>query len=303
MRYKYCPVCGSLLVYKQRDKQNIPVCQSDSCGFIFWQNSKPCASVLIPNDQGQVLMTVRARDPDKNKLDLPGGFLNTGEHPNDGARREVKEELGVEIEITDYLGFVIDRYGQDGEYTLNIGLVAKIISGIPRAADDVAAIEWIDPKTVTPDRLAFTNNQKFLKLWLATNPSRPCVGFFLYSSNDKKVLIHKRDDKEGIASPNMWDNFGGAFEPIDLGDAEKALERELYEELGISVNKDDVRFLVESGNETVFYVLFPKYKTKGLRLDEGAGFAWFSFEKALSIDKNLITENAVKYLKILKEKV
>lgn len=169
MVYKYCPICGGFLIYKQLEGQNIPVCQNSSCGFIFWQNSKPCASVIISDDQERVLMTVRAKEPDKGKLDLPGGFLQVGEHPDDGAIREINEELGVKIEIIDYLGFVIDRYGQSGEYTLNIGIIGKIVSEVPRAADDAAAIKWIDPKTIVPNRLAFINNQKFLELWLARN--------------------------------------------------------------------------------------------------------------------------------------
>lgn len=138
------------------------------------------------------------------------------------------------------------------------------------------------------------------------NSSR--VGFFLYSPNDKMVLIHKRDDKEGIASRGMWDYFGGSFEPIDLDKPEEALERELYEELGISVNKDSIKFLAKSDNETMYYILFHKYKTREIRLDEGAGFAWFPFEKALDLKtpreapgcENLITDRARNYLKMLK---
>ncbi|MEX0650385.1 MAG: NUDIX hydrolase [Candidatus Andersenbacteria bacterium] len=167
MIYTYCPVCGSTLAYKQRGGENLPVCQNSACSFIFWQNSKPCASVVIPKDNGQILMTTRAHEPHKGKLDLPGGFLQEGEHPDDGAKREIKEELGVEIEIVDYLGFAMDQYGQDGDYTLNIGIIARIVSGTPRAADDVADIEWINPRDVGSSQLAFTNNETFLRQFMA----------------------------------------------------------------------------------------------------------------------------------------
>jgi len=49
-------------------------------------------------------------DPFRGKLDLPGGFLHHAEHPFDGAKREAREELSVEIEIVDVLGFVMDTY-------------------------------------------------------------------------------------------------------------------------------------------------------------------------------------------------
>src|SRR5690348_12396528 len=116
MIFKYCPVCSSQLIYTSKEGEQIPVCQNPDCGFIFWQNSKPCASVIIADNQDNLLMTVRKHEPEKGKLDLPGGFLREGEHPDDGAKREIQEELGVEIKIRGYIGFVVDQYGQDGEY-------------------------------------------------------------------------------------------------------------------------------------------------------------------------------------------
>ncbi len=167
MNYSFCPVCGSALEYKQQGHETVPMCTNKSCGFIFWQNSKPCVTAIISNEKNQILMTVRAREPEKGKLDLPGGFLELGEHPHDGVKREIQEEVGVKIEIIGHLGYAIDRYGKDGEYTLNIALIGKIINGEPKAGDDAAALEWIDPFTVTPGRLGFTNNAKFIELWIA----------------------------------------------------------------------------------------------------------------------------------------
>ena len=47
----------------------------------------------------RALVTVRAREPYRGKVDVPGGFLELGEHPVDGLKREVREELGLEIEV------------------------------------------------------------------------------------------------------------------------------------------------------------------------------------------------------------
>lgn len=112
-------------------------------------------------------MTVRAVEPDKGKLDFPGGFLREGEHPDQGAKREAQEELGVRISVDGYLGFAVDRYGTDGPFTLNIGVLGHITGGTLTPADDAAAIEWIDPAVVDRRRLAFSNNAKFLDLVLA----------------------------------------------------------------------------------------------------------------------------------------
>ncbi|MCH7883570.1 NUDIX domain-containing protein [Patescibacteria group bacterium] len=136
------------------------------------------------------------------------------------------------------------------------------------------------------------------------NSNKSRIGFFFYSPKDKKVLIHKRDDRTS-ASPNKWDYFGGSIDPIDQGKAEEAVVREIHEELGIRVDKDGLELLSEKDN--MYYVIFPKY-IRELVLGEGAGLAWFSFDEAFSLydkkeTKNLITPEAVEYLKKLKKKV
>lgn len=170
--YRYCPRCGSSLAVTKHDGQHVPICQNSECGFIFWQNAKPCASVLIPDGKGRVCMAIRAIHPDKGKLDLPGGFLHEDEHPDDGAKREIREELGVDISIEGYLGFAVDRYEETGTYsyyTLIVCAIGRITKGVPQPTDDIAGIEWVDPATVSPGRLAFTNNKTFLDLWVRRN--------------------------------------------------------------------------------------------------------------------------------------
>ncbi len=173
MNYKHCPVCGDKLLISKHEEDQAPVCQNPNCRFIFWQNPKPCSSIIIPDEQGRVLMTVRGIQPDKGKLDLPGGFLNESEPPEGGAKREAHEELGIDIEIVKCVGFAIDTYTSHGGkitgHTLNIGLEAKIISGEPQALDEITAIKWIDPQNPPLDRLAFTNNAYFLKMHAKTS--------------------------------------------------------------------------------------------------------------------------------------
>ncbi len=167
MKYQYCPVCGSKLFEELLSEETIIKCSSVSCRFIFWQNSKPCATAIIYNDKKQVLMAVRGIEPDKGKLDLFGGFLKNGEHPIEGMRRELVEELpGVKLEVGNVLDFVMDVYGEGGDYTLNIGYLVKFLGGELMPSDDVVGCEWIDPKKVDFSRMAFSNNAEFLKKFL-----------------------------------------------------------------------------------------------------------------------------------------
>jgi 8-oxo-dGTP diphosphatase len=54
---------------------------------------------LIHDREERVLLVKRKFEPNKGRWSLPGGLLETGEMLIDGARREVREELGVEIEV------------------------------------------------------------------------------------------------------------------------------------------------------------------------------------------------------------
>ena len=49
--------------------------------------------------EGKVLLIRRKFDPNKGKWAPPGGLLEVGEDPKEAARREVREELGLEVEV------------------------------------------------------------------------------------------------------------------------------------------------------------------------------------------------------------
>ncbi len=64
------------------------------------KDSKRVAKVVIIDDNNRVLMLKRSNYVDKyaGEWDLPGGHIQVGENFNDGMKREVKEETGLEIE-------------------------------------------------------------------------------------------------------------------------------------------------------------------------------------------------------------
>ena len=91
------------------------------------------------------MVTVRGREPKKGRIDVPGGFLRPEEDPIEGLRREVAEELGVEIDVanTDFLQAAPHTYGDEGDWVLALGFKARLKGGEPRPSDDVAGIRWV----------------------------------------------------------------------------------------------------------------------------------------------------------------
>ena len=145
-RFKFCPRCGRELKPVENDLG--AHCEFDNK--TWYRPMAPTAGCVIVRD-GRALITQRARDPEKGKFDVPGGFLDPGEHPIDGLKREIREELSLEIDVSidDCVQMVPHPYGDDGDEVLAIGFTARLISGEPSPDDDVADFRW-----VTKDELA-----------------------------------------------------------------------------------------------------------------------------------------------------
>ena len=77
-----------------------------------YASSKATVGALCIDDEGRVLLARRGAEPFRGRWDLPGGFLDEGEHPLDGVRREFREEGGVDVEPLEFLGVWIDEYGE-----------------------------------------------------------------------------------------------------------------------------------------------------------------------------------------------
>jgi 8-oxo-dGTP diphosphatase len=165
--YRFCPRCGGLLEQQHphglSDEPAQPTCAS--CGFIFWQNSKPCAGVLVV-DQGRLLLVRRGFEPFKGWWDVPGGFLTEGEHPEAGAVRELKEETGLSIRLTGLVGIFMDVYETSGDATLNVFYAGEVAGGEAAAGSDATDMRWFAIDEL-PEHIAFACNRQAINVWLA----------------------------------------------------------------------------------------------------------------------------------------
>lgn len=95
-----CPHCAS------KDEQPL-VC--DRCAWRWYANPKPAAGVLLERRtdasvEPSILLLRRAVDPGRGGWDLPAGYLDPGESFEMAARRETREEAGIEVEIVALAG-------------------------------------------------------------------------------------------------------------------------------------------------------------------------------------------------------
>jgi 8-oxo-dGTP diphosphatase len=75
---------------------------------------------------------------------LPGGFVDIGETVEDAARREMREETGLDVRLTRLLGVYSDPARDPRGHTVSIVFVGTA-TGVPRAGDDARAVLITDP--------------------------------------------------------------------------------------------------------------------------------------------------------------
>jgi ADP-ribose pyrophosphatase YjhB (NUDIX family) len=160
---RHCPRCGAPLA---PPRGNVQRCEA--CGEPTWLNPKPCAGGFLVRD-GRVLLARRAREPFLGLWDVPGGFLEPGESLEDGVRRELHEETGLDVVVGSYLVSLPDVYGPDGEATLNCYFECSAGEGEPQPADDVSELRWFARDELPGrDRIAFENGPAAIEAWLTS---------------------------------------------------------------------------------------------------------------------------------------
>jgi ADP-ribose pyrophosphatase YjhB (NUDIX family) len=160
--WRHCPRCGAAVEVRDGRVR----CPVD--GVVAYANPKPAVCAVIVDDRDRLLLGRRAGEPDRGLWDIPGGFLEEGEHPLDALVREVREETGLELEPGKFVGFWMDRYGPapDAVSTLNIYWEGTVVGGELGAADDVTELRWFELDALPPpSELAFTTLNFALDSW------------------------------------------------------------------------------------------------------------------------------------------
>lgn len=97
----------------------------------------------------EVLLIRRAKPPRRGEWSIPGGAQELGETVKDTATREVREETGLDVTVTDLIE-VVDFIERDdtGRVSYHYTLVdwsAEWRNGEALPSDDVSEIMWVDP--------------------------------------------------------------------------------------------------------------------------------------------------------------
>jgi len=121
-----------------------------ACGYTHYENPAPCVSVLILS-QGRILLGLRGNTSIKpNKWCLPCGHIEKEESFIEAAKREVREETGLEISLCAIVNVTSNHFSQ-GVHSAVIVLTAEPAAGVLRAGDDIADVGWFPLNGPFPD--------------------------------------------------------------------------------------------------------------------------------------------------------
>ena len=129
-----------------------------ACGAVVFLNPKVVAAV-ITEMQGRVVMVRRKTNPGAGKWSLPAGFVDRGEVVEEAASREVREETGLEVEITELVGL----YSRPGDTIVLAVYAGTVVGGELKAGEEVQAVDLFDVESLPP--LAFERDAAVIQRW------------------------------------------------------------------------------------------------------------------------------------------
>jgi NAD+ diphosphatase len=162
--FHFCPRCAA--------PQRVPAENTfdcASCGFRYYFNAAVAVAVYLSRPDGRVLLIRRAREPSRGMLSPPGGFIDVGETAEEAARRELREEVGLEVHQLEFLASHPNEYFfREVTYPVldfffaGRTNAAKVVAN----AEEVSEILWLPADAVDPSQLAFESMKATWPLFL-----------------------------------------------------------------------------------------------------------------------------------------
>jgi NADH pyrophosphatase NudC (nudix superfamily) len=161
--FDYCPSCGSRDIFFD----NIKKFSCKACSFTFFQNVAAAVAAILEYDE-KIVLIKRNKEPGKGKLDFPGGFVDPEETAEEAVKREISEELRINVGTPKYVGSYPNTYEYKGVLyrTCDLFFYSKI-DALPTSLDKTEIKEFVlmKPSEVPDDKIAFKSTRIGLDLF------------------------------------------------------------------------------------------------------------------------------------------
>lgn len=166
----YCYQCGSELEVRLLDHREREACPR--CGWVHYLQLKVGAAVIIEQN-GKLLLLRRAHEPWAGSWNIVAGYVEADEDPKDAAVREVREETGLDVEISDLLK---TYYFNDDPRGNGIVFVYKAekISGTLRINDEATDARYFAYDEL-PSNVAKAGQDQIIADWILQSRHRETI--------------------------------------------------------------------------------------------------------------------------------
>ncbi len=120
------------------------------------ETPKLMVDVVIPSEDGKVVLIRRGSEPFEGEWALPGGFVEVGETVEEAAVREAAEETGLAVEVARLVGVYSDPERDPRGHNVSVAFLVRVLSGELAAATDASEAALLDPSSV---ELAFDHRK------------------------------------------------------------------------------------------------------------------------------------------------
>lgn len=144
MKFVYCPFCGSKLTSKEiGDEGFIPFCQK--CSVPLWDMFTTSIIAAVVNECGEIAL-LRQNYVSATKYVCVAGIMKLGESAEDTVIREVKEEIGQDVESLKF----VKSYPYEKKEMLMLGYKADVKKKDFVMSGEVDAVEWVKLENALP---------------------------------------------------------------------------------------------------------------------------------------------------------
>ena len=161
-RFRYCSRCG-----QARVRVESRLChRCDACGFGHYLNPIAGVAALLTDATGRLLLLRRAHEPGCGRLGLPGGFVDLGESAEEALRREIREEVGLEVQALCYFLSLPNEYPYQGLVTPVLDLFYRgTLESFreARAVSEVQELVMLAPRDLDLAQMAFPSNAEAVR--------------------------------------------------------------------------------------------------------------------------------------------
>lgn len=115
-----------------------------------------CGAVIV-NEKNELLLQLRNKAPEKEYWSIPGGKLELFETFEEAVKREVKEEIGVEVQVIDLLGICDHIIKNEERHWVSPSFLCKIVRGEPQIMEPTKHLDmkWF-PLDNLPEKITIT---------------------------------------------------------------------------------------------------------------------------------------------------